>query len=125
MLIKLYNGLNRFAPSPRLNFRYFSWVPDRRPQSGYHHGGSTPVFRSLSLRLASASAPLCLIRGPLFFARKSIDPAGRGTRTSGRYRCRTRRQVRRICKRTFVNVATLHFTTRSPIVGVFYPIPSE
>jgi len=83
MLIKLYNGLNRFAPSPRLNFRYFSWFSDHRPQSGYHHGGSTPVFRSLSLHLASASAPLCLIRGPLFFARKSIDPAGRETRTSG------------------------------------------
>lgn len=30
MLIKLYNGLNRFAPGLRLNFRYFSWVPGHR-----------------------------------------------------------------------------------------------
>lgn len=33
MQIKLYNGLNRFAPGPRLNFRYFPWVPGRQTSS--------------------------------------------------------------------------------------------
>lgn len=70
MLIKLYNGLNRFAPGPRLNFRYFSWVPDHRTARPAAIAmadllpffGPAPSFLVSRARLRSSvsrSRPLC------------------------------------------------------------------
>lgn len=95
MLIKLYNGLNRFAPGLRLNFRYFSWIPDHSPVITTvdllpFYGPALFLFVShpplLSLSLFFLS--LCSVS----FATLCSSPANplilRGTRTSGWYRCR-------------------------------------
>lgn len=62
------------------------FVGTRPPRSGYRHGISTPSFSvsllpSVSLFLLVSRpfpTPLCLIRGPLFSGRGSIDPTGTG-----------------------------------------------
>jgi len=123
MLIKLYNGLNRFAPGLRLNFRYFSWVPDHTPQPRLSPWRIYSRFFGPSALFFSVSHPPPLrsvsFAAPLFFARKSIDPTGRETRTSGWYR---RWNFVRIRERTFVELSDF-FTSRhyeNPVIGVSY-----
>lgn len=93
MLIKLYNGLNRFAPGLRLNFRYFSRVPDHSPVIIMVDllpfcGPALFLFVSHPL----LSLPLSLSLYSVSFATLCSSPANplilRGTRTSGWYRCR-------------------------------------
>lgn len=95
----------------------------RPPQSDYHYGRSTPVFRpssllfsfplSLSLFLTFSppllvSHPLLLYSislAPLFFTRKSIDPAGHGHARPADTGAETRRQVSSHLRAHFVHVS--------------------
>lgn len=139
MLIKLYNGLNRFAPGLRLNFRYFSWVPGHRsptitmadllPFFDLPPSFFLSLFLFLSFSLSSppllVSHPLLLYSislAPLFFTRKSIDPAGHGHARPADTGAETRRQVSSHLRAHFVHVSrdfTFYQSSSHPSVVAF------
>lgn len=112
----------------------------RPPQSDYHYGRSTPVFLpssllfsfplSLSLFLAFSppllvSHPLLLYSvslAPLFFTRKSIDPAGHGHARPADTGAETRRQASSHLRAHFVHVSrdfTFYQSSSHPSVVAF------